>query len=179
MKLEYPARALVMMKPLPNRSSFASAYSVRAQRAPLLFSRYAPRRGRAPPARRPRCGGTIVIRSHGAGESNRRGRFGEDARADRPGGAYSAITASRSFSAPTLSSTSGSRHRAGGVSRAPAPNWTVARKAHNCRPRLPRPIRFARRISTRQRGRTGDGQSARSLRDFFGHTASISRRRTS
>lgn len=177
-----------MMKPLPNRSSFASAYSVRAQRAPLLFSRYAPRRGRAPPARRPRCGGTIVIRSRGAGESNRRGRFGEDARADRPDGAYSAhravradsaITASRSFSAPTPSSTSGSRHRAGRVSRAPAPNWTVARKAHNCRSRLPRPLRFARRISTRQRGRTGDGQNARSLRDFFGHTASISRRRTS
>jgi hypothetical protein len=73
----------------------------------------------------------------------------------------------------------GPRHRPRRVARAAPTHRAGARQAHHRRPRLPRSLRFPRGISARQRRGTSDGAHPRSLRDVFGHTASISRRRTS
>ena len=189
-KLEYSARSIVMMVARPGDPSLARAYSVGAKRPSFLCRCRAPRRG-GPASSRHR-GGAAAVAYCSQGSRNPDGGGGFSAnRANRANGAVGAVRAFRAFGAfgafevpgdppiPRSPDPSRSRHRLRRVPRAPPAYRTGPREAHRQRPRLPRAIRFPGGISARQRSGSSHGARARFLRDVFGHTASISRRRTS
>lgn len=171
-----------MTSPRLRTASFAGD-SIRAQRTLFLFGSRAPRRRRSAASRLTRrrdgaCG--QPRRSRGADLRRRfceelEGIEGVEGIEGIEGGNRGVSTVDPLDPLDPL----GPRHR---PRRIPGPahaHRPHPGEPHHRRPRLPRPVRFPRRISARQRGRTGDVTCPRSLRDVFGHTASISRRRTS
>jgi hypothetical protein len=160
-------------------SSFGRADSLRAQRSPFLFRCRAPRRGCSPSSRDARRNRAVIDRSGRTATTDRGGRFRARAPAFRPYTALGAFAVQRAQRPQRPQRSPRSRHRPGRIPRAPPAHRTGPRQAHRRRPRLPRSLRFPRGISARQRCGSGHGARARSLRDVFGHTASISRRHTS
>jgi hypothetical protein len=184
-ELNHPPCHTGMTAPRLSAASFAGD-SLRAQRTVFSFGGHAPGRGRPLVAcdaarRHSRCDRESI-----AGGANR-------GRGLREGvAAFEAIKVNSRIegedaSSPTLDvldtldhlDPSRPGHRPRGVPRAFTPDRTSPRAPHRRRPRLARPLRFPGGISARQRGGSGDVENARALRDVFGHTASISRRRTS
>jgi hypothetical protein len=177
-----------MTAPRLRAASFAGD-SVRAQRTLFSFGSHAPRRGRPLAA----CD---AARRHSGSDRESIAAGANRGRGLREGVAgFEGIEGKRRIegedpSSPTFQDLESldrvdspdatrSRYRSGRVAGALATYRPSARAAHRRRPGLARTLRFPGGISARQRGGSGDGKNARALRDVFGHTASISRRRTS
>ena len=190
-ELNYPPCHIRMTLPRLGNALFEGD-SIRAQRPLFLLGSHAPRRGRAllsrlairrRPGRRCSCIAASANRGRGLREG------GEGVEGVEGIEQTSGVEAEAPSTSPLehLDSVepvdprdpTRSRYRPGRVAPASATHRTRSREANNRRPRLPRSLRFPRGFSARQRGRSGDGKRPRSLRDVFGHTASISRRRTS
>ena len=176
------------------RSSCVRANSLRTQRSPFFRRRRAPRRSRSPLSRQRQRQCSLVWRALSAGASDCGGRFRAS---ESPSAAQRTLSSfdtldrqrlqrSQRFQRPRRLqriervqrvTEARSRLRPSGIAGPPSTHWTHPRQTHCRRPRLPRSLRFPRGFSARQRGGTSHGARPRSLRDVFGHTASISRRR--
>ena len=174
-----------MTSPRLGTASFAGD-AIRAQRTLFLFGSHAPRRGRALPSRvasRRRSGRkcACIPASANRGRGLREGVEEVDGIEEIEGKDRSTPTLEHldSFAPVDALDPTRSRYRPGRVAAASATHRTRSRATHHRRPRLPRFLRFPRGFRARQRGGSGNDKSARALRDVFGHTASISRRRTS
>jgi hypothetical protein len=173
-----------MTSPRLRRASLARD-PIRAKRTLFLCGSHAPRRGRAlvsrdAAPRRTSCECACIAASANRGRGLR--ARGEGLSAIK--GIWRAEGENRStpnlrrldFDVPNPTR---SRYRPRRISRAPATDRTGARAPDHRRSRLSRTLRFPRWFSARERGGASHGACPRSLRDVFGHTASISRRRTS
>ena len=175
-ELNYPPCHTRMTSSRSRTASFAGD-SIRAQRTLFLCGSRAPRRGRAVPSR-------VATRGRSGSEC-----AGVAASANRGRGFREGVEGIQGIqgedpSPPTLDpfapvDSYRRRHRSGRVAPSPSAHRACLGEPDRGRSRLPRSLRFPRRLSTRQRGGSSHGARPRSIRDVFGHTASISRRRKS
>ena len=156
--------------------------SIRTQCTLLLFGSGASRRWRALSSRvairRSGCKRACSAASANRGRRQREGVEGVEG-IEGVEGENPSIATLDSLDAVAPFDPLGPRRRPRRVARPPSTHRPSPRQANNRRPRLPRSVRFPRGFRARQRRGSIDDASPRSLRDVFGHTASISRRRTS
>lgn len=184
-ELNYPPCHIRMTSPRRRAASFAGD-SIRTQRTLFFFGSRAPRRGRALLSRvasRRRADGKCagIAASANRGRGLREGVEGIEGIKRIEGEDPSSPILEHVDSLDRVDSLAPtrSRYRSGRVAAASATNRTGSRQPNSRRPRLAWSLRFSRGFRARQRRGAINEKSARSLRDVFGHTASISRRRTS